>query len=432
MSSILLCSTPVHGHVSPLLAVTRTLVAAGHDVRFLTGQRYREAVERAGATFLPLPESADYDDRSVDAAFPGRVGLTGPAGIRFDMIEIFLRPLRQQLAALRQALSSPTDLIMSEPLFTGILGILVEPAESRPPIVSLGIVPLGVASKDTAPFGLGVKPMPGFAGRARNALMSFMAEKVIFAPVQKFAEEQVLSATGRELGGFFLQWPTRADAILQFTVPEFEYPRSDLPETVHFVGPVSTSTPASTALPDWWHELDGSRRVVHVSQGTVANQDYEELILPTIRGLADDPGVVVVVTTGGRPVSSIPGRIPPNAFLAEYLPYDELLPRTDVMVTNGGYGGVHFALRHGVPLVVAGMTEDKIEVSARIEWSGVGVNLRTNRPTDAAVAAGVRRVLGDPSFAGAAGRIGVAIARAPGVGGILPIIDELIATRSRP
>jgi UDP:flavonoid glycosyltransferase YjiC (YdhE family) len=102
------------------------------------------------------------------------------------------------------------------------------------------------------------------------------------------------------------------------------------------------------------------------------------------------------------------------------------------MVTNGGYGGVHFALRHGVPLVVAGMTEDKIEVSARIEWSGVGVNLRTNRPTDAAVAAGVRRVLGDPSFAGAAGRIGVAIARAPGVGGILPIIDELIATRSRP
>lgn len=431
MSSILICSTPVHGHVTPLLAVTRALVAAGHDVRFLTGQRYREAVEAAGAAFLPLPAVADYDDRSMDAAFPGRVGLTGPAGIRFDMIEIFLKPLQAQLAAVRVALGTPTDVVMTEPLFTGILGLLVEPAHSRPPIVSLGILPLGTKSRDTAPFGLGVLPMGGPLGRLRNAVMTVMAEKAVFAPVQRFAEEQVLAATGRELGGFFLDWPRRADALVQFTVPEFEYPRSDLPASVRFVGPVSMSAPSSATLPDWWGELDGSRRVVHVSQGTVANQDYEELILPTIRGLADADDVVVVATTGGRPVSSIPGRIPSNVYLAEYLPYDELLPRTDVMVTNGGYGGVHFALRHGVPLVVAGMTEDKIEVSARIQWSGVGVNLRTNRPSDDAVAEAVREVLRTPSFADAANRIGVAIARSPGVAGLLPIVDELVSARAR-
>jgi len=45
MSSLLLCSTPVHGHVTPLLAVARHLVAGGHRVRFLTGARYRDAVE---------------------------------------------------------------------------------------------------------------------------------------------------------------------------------------------------------------------------------------------------------------------------------------------------------------------------------------------------------------------------------------------------
>jgi len=43
--SLLVCSTPVHGHVTPLLAVARTLVASGHTVRFLTGTRYRAAVE---------------------------------------------------------------------------------------------------------------------------------------------------------------------------------------------------------------------------------------------------------------------------------------------------------------------------------------------------------------------------------------------------
>ena len=51
------------------------------------------------------------------------------------------------------------------------------------------------------------------------------------------------------------------------------------------------------------------------------------------------------------------------------------------MVTNGGYGGVQFALAHGVPLVVAGDHEDKPETAARVAGSGVGRNLKTGRPT---------------------------------------------------
>ena len=46
--------------------------------------------------------------------------------------------------------------------------------------------------------------------------------------------------------------------------------------------------------------------------------------------------------------------------------YDELLPKTDVFVTNGGYGGVQIALRHGVPIVTSGGKEDKPEVAGRI------------------------------------------------------------------
>ena len=39
-------------------------------------------------------------------------------------------------------------------------------------------------------------------------------------------------------------------------------------------------------LPDWWSELDGSRPVVHVTQGTLANTDYKQLIAPTLRARA--------------------------------------------------------------------------------------------------------------------------------------------------
>jgi UDP:flavonoid glycosyltransferase YjiC (YdhE family) len=241
MTSILITSTPVHGHVMPLLAVTRALVAAGHEVRFLTGSRYREKVEEAGARYLPLPAEADFDDRAIDASFPGRVGLTGPAAIRYDMLEIFLKPVPHQVRAVREALGAEeTDVILSEPMFAGMIAFVGD--RSTPPVVNLGIVPLGVKSRDTAPFGLGIPPVPGPGGRIRNALMTFVAERVIFAPVQKEAQRLAVQLTGRPMPGFFLDWPSRADAVVQFTVPNFEYPRSDLPKTVHFVGPVSTSS----------------------------------------------------------------------------------------------------------------------------------------------------------------------------------------------
>ena len=88
---------------------------------------------------------------------------------------------------------------------------------------------------------------------------------------------------------------------------------------------------------------------MHVTQGTIANDDLSELILPTVHGLAD-ADVLVVVATGGRPVAEL-GPLPANARAAEFLPYAELFAQTDVFVTNGGYGGVQFALAHGVPVV---------------------------------------------------------------------------------
>lgn len=424
MSSILLCSTPVHGHIAPLLAVTRALTAHGHDVRFLTGARYRQAVERAGARFLPLPKAADFDDRTIDETFPGRVGLTGPAAVRYDMTEIFLRPVPHQAAAIDAALSAErTDVVMAESLFAGIMPLLLRPRQERPAVLNLGIVPLGLISRDTAPAGLGIPPMPGRIGRMRNALLNRFATRVVFGPVQKEAQRLVTSVTGSEFPEFFLNWMARSDGVVQFTVPEFEYPRSDLTTPVHFVGPVSQSASTDIPLPSWWDDLDGSRPVIHVTQGTVANNNFDELVLPTIRGLAQR-NVLVVLTTGGRCVSALGTDLPANVRAAEFLPYDALLARTSVMVSNGGYGGVHFALQHGVPLVVAGMTEDKPDVTARVAWSGTGVNLRTNKPTPAAIAQAVDRVLADPSYRIAAERIGERIRVADGVDGILPLVDR--------
>lgn len=108
--------------------------------------------------------------------------------------------------------------------------------------------------------------------------------------------------------------------------------------------------------------------------------------------------VLVVVTAGGRPIDAIPGPIPGNARLASYLPFDWVLPKVDVFVTNGGYGSVNQAMSFGIPLVTAGLTEDKADVNARVAWSGVGIDLATNQPTPQALREAVRTVLDKPNY----------------------------------
>ena len=430
MSRYLITCTPAHGHVVPLLQIARHLLSRGHDVSFLTSSRYAERVQAAGARFLPLPVDADVDLDDADGAFPERRGLTGPAALRFDMSNLFVHPGAAQLAAVRAELEArPVDAVLTEPLFVGGALLQLLPAHERPPVVVLGIFPLGARSADTAPFGLGVTPLPGPLGRLRNAALRTVAERAIFGGVQKEADAMARREVGRDLGGFVLDWAGRADAYVQFTVPEFEYPRPDLPVTVHFAGPLPPS-PSDPVLPEWWSDLDGTRTIVHVTQGTIANSDFGQLVQPTIAALAASDALVVV-STGGRPVDALAGKLPDNVRVAAYLPYDRLLPLVDVLVTNGGYGGVQQALAHGVPLVVAGQTEDKVEVCARVGWSGAGVNLRTSTATPAQVARAVERVRSDSSYRANAERIGAAMRDADAWRELDRSLDELAGRWAR-
>lgn len=109
-----------------------------------------------------------------------------------------------------------------------------------------------------------------------------------------------------------------ADAIVQLSVPGFEYPRPDLAVPLRFAGPVITSS--DSALPPWWEDI-----------------------------------------------------------------------------------------------VIAGDTEDKPEVAARLVWSGAGIDLRTGRPEAAAIRRAVRTILSTPRYRTAVPALAEQIGAARGV-----------------
>ncbi len=197
-------------------------------------------------------------------------------------------------------------------------------------------------------------------------------------------------------------------------VPGLEYPRGDLPAHAHFVGRLAGG-PAGEP-PSWWPDVAAARaegrRIVHVTQGTL-DVDPADLVRPAIAGLTGH-GHLIVCTTGGAPPSVL-GKLPADVRVAAFLPHDRLLPATDVMVTNGGWGGVLAAVHAGVPLVVAGDSLDKPEVARRVAWSGAGLNLRTGRPSPARVRRAVHEVLSRPEMQRRAGEIGARMTAAGGV-----------------
>ena len=290
-------------------------------------------------------------------------------------------------------------------------------------------MPYASNSRDTAPFGVAFQPGTGPLRRLRDAAMNWATEHFVLADIQRFARRRLAEAgaPGGFPGYFIDLQPKVVDAYLQATVAGFEYPRSDLAPSVRFVGPILTPPARAFEQPRLVGRAGSrTRPVVHVTQGTLDNADLGRLLLVTTRALARDD-VLVVATTGGPDPEPLRRDLPANVRLERFVPHDLLLPHVDVMVTNGGYGGVQQALANGVPLVVAGDSEDKPEVAARVQWSGAGVNLHTGRPSPAMVARAVRRVLARDSYRQRAQALQAEIAATDPLGTISGVLAELCA-----
>src|SRR5712671_439409 len=391
---ILIASTPATGHLNPLLAITRILSAEGHEIAFLTGSAFRSRIESSGVKFFSLPAGADFDLREILSVVPELKHIPpGLEWLRVACERVFVDAIPAQHQGLQQALQAfPADIIVADDMFFGVLSMLRGPRSKRPPIVLCGTSFLHWAREDGAPNFLGLPPATTAEQRAEYPAIARTYDKAVDQPVLLR-----LNRTLKTLGAGPVSLPMfhsvveLADAYLQLSVPGFEFPR-EIPPTVHFVG-TPPIIPGQVPLPPWAHELDGSRKVVLVTQGTLANHNFGLLIAPTLAALANEPDLLVVATAGGRPVDAIPGPIPANARLAQYLPFEWILPKADVFVTNGGYGSVNQAMSFGLPLVTAGLTEDKADVNARVAWSGVGIDLATNEPTPQALREAVRTVL---------------------------------------
>ena len=395
---VIVTGAPLIGHLNPLLAAGRILADLGHEVVGYAPSVFRRNVEANGLAFHSLPPDADVDTRDMPKFFP-RDGLpAGFAGRRIVWQRLFAGRMREEYRGLRDLLRQfPADIILAESMSFATLPLLLAPSTDRPAIAHFGATFLQLTRDDGAPMFAGLPPARTEDDRIAYGKLAAQARRDWFDPLDASLNEMLAELGCRPLPMPFYDAVIRLpDLFLQTGVPSLEYPRQRLPSTLHFVG---ATRPAAGIhpIPDWASDIDGSRKVVLVTQGTVANSDLGRLIRPSLEALKAERDLLIVVTTGGRPAELL-GSIPDNVRAAEFLPYDWLMPKLDLLVTNGGYGSVNHALSLAVPLIVAGTTEDKNEVSARVTWAGAGLALNTDIPSAQQLGDAVRQVIGRPSY----------------------------------
>jgi MGT family glycosyltransferase len=173
-------------------------------------------------------------------------------------------------------------------------------------------------------------------------------------------------------------------------------------------------------------ELDGAldrlphRDSVYVTLGTVVNKlpGVFEAMLAALDGI----DVNAIVTVGPDVDPERLGPQPPHVLVERYIPQALVLPRCRAVVAHAGAGTMLGALAYGVPQVLLPHGAEQHLNAEVCRRAGAALVLAPGEVDASAIGAALLRVLGEPGFKDAAGRLRDEIAAMPAADDALPAL----------
>lgn len=389
---ILFATVPGEGYVNPLTGLAIHLQQKGCDVRWYTSMQFADKMHKLNIRHYPFVKALDANAGNVEELFPARSRITGTvARINFDMIHLFSERSREYYEDIREIYRTfPFDMLIADSMFTAIPFVK---EKMKIPAVAVGIIPLSENSKDLAPYGLGLTPANTRFEKIKHSVLRFLSDKVLLKKSIKvysnILKKNGINKKDSNLYDFIIK---NASLVLQSGTPGFEYYRSDIGKNIRFVGPLLPYA-AENKRATWFDErIKKYKKIVLVTQGTV-EKDISKLIIPCLEAFKNTD-VLLIVTTSGEKTTELKEKYTSgNLIIEDFIPFQDVMPFASVFITNGGYGGVLLSIRHGLPIVSAGIREGKNEICARIGFFKYGINLNTEMPTPAQLRIAVKEVM---------------------------------------
>lgn len=127
---------------------------------------------------------------------------------------------------------------------------------------------------------------------------------------------------------------THADYTLYSDI-ESLVPMHPLPQNHLFIGPVLWS--AQVPLPNWWNSIPDDKPIIFVSLGSSGDNKLLPLILDTVSQMP----VTTICATARKKITS---NNYPNVFISDFLPAEEAVKKSDIVICNGGSPMVYQSL----------------------------------------------------------------------------------------
>lgn len=397
MATILAYTSPALGHMLPISAVLAELASRGHSVHLRTLSSAVEIGRRLGF------DTAAIDPR-IEAIELGDWQATNPREALRIGVAAFGRRAGYEVGDLTAAVAAVrpdgvlVDINCSGALCTAEAGSL--------PWASFWPYTPALRSPGVPPFGLGLKPMSGIVGRARDAAIAAVVtrslERIMVPPINA-----VRKTVGLAPVATMEEFYRRSPLMLLASGKPFQYPHTDWGSTVQMIGPCVLDPPGAET-PDWLAAID--RPIVLVTTSSEKQADGA-LVETAIAALADEPVHVVATMPAGRP-AILPAAS--NATVCEFVPHTLVLDRAVCAITHGGMGATQKALSFGVPVCVVPFGRDQLEVARRVEVANCGTRLPAGQLSPArlrekvrqamTMSAGARRVAAEFQDTGGPGR----------------------------
>jgi UDP:flavonoid glycosyltransferase YjiC (YdhE family) len=362
VTTFLVYTHPSAGHTYPLVQGLLELQSRGHRVEVVTAPALVRPLTGAGISAVAV------DDRILTIQSDDYKEATGTGRLRRGLGSMLARG-DLEIADLDEHIARVhPDVVVVDPLTYGAQ-IAAERSGLPWAVVTASLLPMPGAG--IPPYGLGLAPWSGPVGRLRDAVLWRLVENLYRRALMP-GVNRMRTAAGLSSLHSPLDLNDRPDRLLVLSGQPLEYPRSDLPGHVRFVGAQHWDPHAET--PDWLLE-DGDPWVL-VTCSTEYQAD-EELARVAVEALRDEPVRVVITLADAYDTANLP--VADNVRVERFVPHRLVLERACAVICPSGMGLVQKAVSQGVPVVAVPFGRDQPEVARRVVEAGAGVALRASR-----------------------------------------------------
>ncbi len=401
---------PLAGHFNPLLVLASELVKRGHRATFVNQPDAASLLRGHQHVGFAAIGVSSHPPGSLEARIRSMGRLNGPLGLRGMIKEVahFTHMIcREAPQALREI---GADAVIADQTETG--GGLVAEHLGLPFASTATALPLN--REETVPPPYVPWPYdPSERGLWWNR-GGYRISDFLMKPVGDVIEQHALSFGLRPRRQPEDCFSTLAQ--LAQCVPGIDFPRRELPQHFHYLGPFRGPDEGETDLRE-----DG-RPLVFCSFGTL--QGSRAKLFRTVAAACSSLDVRLLIAHGGRLDPALARSLPGDPIVAAFVPQRAVLRGAALAVTHAGFNTVLDALSFGVPMLAIPLAFEQPATAARLVRAGVARVVRPQRASAKQLAKEIRTLLDQPGYRSAAERIEWEISSAGGVRRAADILEE--------